>query len=62
MAFRGERTCASSSVRLTLRKKKEHSTGINVPEDQHIPVALTFEEQTEVTRKARRVDVVVRKK
>ncbi len=44
-----------------LRKKKEHSTGINVPEDQHIPVALTFEEQTEVTRKARRVDVVVRK-
>ena len=45
-----------------LRKKKEHSTGIGVPEDQHIPVALTFEEQTEVTRKARRVDVVVRKK
>ena len=45
-----------------LRKKKEHSTGINVPEDQHIPVALTFEEQTEVTHKARRVDVVVRKK
>ena len=45
-----------------LRKKIEHSTGFNVPEDQHIPVALTFEEQTEVTRKARRVDVVVRKK
>ena len=53
---------AAKRMREALRKKKEHSTGINVPEDQHIPVALTFEEQTEVTRKARRVDVVVRKK
>ena len=45
-----------------LRKKKEHSTGVGIPENQQIPVALTFQEQTEVTRKARRVDVVVRKK
>lgn len=45
-----------------LRKKKEKDTEVGIPESRQIPTALTFEEQTEVTRKARRVDIVVRKK
>ena len=45
-----------------LRKKAEHEGTAGFPEIHKIPATLTFEEQTEVTRKARRVDVVVKKK
>ena len=45
-----------------LREKKKHEVTLGSSEMRPIPTTLTFEEQTEVTRKARRVDIVVKKK